>query len=438
MQRKSIRDEVLRRTEILRNESKIRIPRRSISESSPTHQNSSNSESSDNASPYFRSHMYPNECNEHRSSDSIYFSHVGRKIQRGCCLGHSEKGCIAFSGIDLESGQLLYITEWHIKYVQLESKCIANCNRTSETKCNGHSVDEIIASIEKQVSNLSQLRHKNLINYECVLCLKKKDGIIIYLVQDFVLGTSICSISAQLGWCAEGASMVAKGALDALIYLHNRGVSHSLLSESTVFMDNCGAIRVTDFALVPYLQGLIGDTKSSKGDLPALGALIESLTPTPQSEMRDFIEKCKSERILSASDLLDHPFLRPVLFNEIVKSQGPHTISDRPIPTHFHNFNAPLTTDRSRLQTEFEILQFLGKGAFGDVLKARNILDNRQYAIKRIPLSSRNRQLYKKMTREVELLSRLNHENVVRYYNSWIESACINDETEKVNFRNTL
>lgn len=26
------------------------------------------------------------------------------------------------------------------------------------------------------------------------------------------------------------------------------------------------------------------------------------------------------------------------------------------------------------------------------------------------------------MTREVELLSRLNHENVVRYYNSWIES----------------
>lgn len=64
----------------------------------------------------------------------------------------------------------------------------------------------------------------------------------------------------------------------------------------------------------------------------------------------------------------------------------------------------------------------MGQGAYGDVMKVRNVLDNREYAIKRIPLSARNKQLYKKMTREVELLSRLNHENVVRYYNSWIES----------------
>lgn len=357
---------------------------------------------------------------------------MGRKIQRGSCLGHSAKGCIAFSGIDLESGQLLYLTEWHIKYTQIESKCFASCKRNNESKCNDHSVDEIISNIEKQVSNLSQVRHKNLINYECVLCLKKKDGIIVYLVQDFVFGPSVCSISSQLGWCAEGASMVAKGALDALIFLHNKGVSHSLLSESTVFMDNCGLVRITDFALVPYLQDLIGITKCTKGDLPALGALIESLSPTPQSEMRNFIEQCKSERILSASDLLDHPFLHRVLINDPIKTKDSLSISDRPIPTHYPSFNASITVDRSRLQTEFEILNFLGKGAFGDVLKVRNKLDNRQYAIKRIPLSNRNRQLYKKMTREVELLSRLNHENVVRYYNSWIESACCSDENEKV------
>lgn len=91
-------------------------------------------------------------------------------------------------------------------------------------------------------------------------------------------------------------------------------------------------------------------------------------------------------------------------------------------------FHAPVTIARSRLQTEFEVQQFLGSGAYGDVLKVRNILDNRQYAIKRIPLPRRSRQLYKKMTREVELLSRLNHENVVRYYNSWIENSTVDDE----------
>lgn len=90
-------------------------------------------------------------------------------------------------------------------------------------------------------------------------------------------------------------------------------------------------------------------------------------------------------------------------------------------------FSIPsLPTSQSRLRTEFEVLMYLGKGAFGDVLKVRNILDNREYAIKRIPLPARSKQLYKKMTREVELLSRLNHENVVRYFNSWIES--VNEE----------
>jgi len=42
-------------------------------------------------------------------------------------------------------------------------------------------------------------------------------------------------------------------------------------------------------------------------------------------------------------------------------------------------------------------------------------LDGRSYAIKRIPLNSTKKQLTKKITREVKLLSRLNHENVVRF-----------------------
>lgn len=414
----------------MKNEAKNRKnSRRSVSESSPTHHVGSN-ENSDGLVPYFRSHMYPNECTDHRVSDTLYFSNVGRKIQKGCCLGHSQKGCVAYSGIDLESGQLLYITEWSIKYTNLEQKCIPNCpNRNMEQKCSGHSIDDFINYIERQVMNLSQLRHKNLISYECVLIMKKKDGILVYLVQDFVLGTSVCVISACLGWCAEGASMVARGTLDALIYLHNKGVSHSLLYDTTVFMDNCGIIRITDFALVPYLQELIGGQKYSIGDLPALGAVIESLIPTPPSEMRDFIGKCKSERTLSASDLLDHPFLRPVFKLEKLEEEIRNIHVKSPIMMDRSTIPTECATLRSRIQSEFEVLQFIGQGAFGDVLKVRNILDNRQYAIKRIPLSSKNRHVFKKMTREVELLSRLNHENVVRYYNSWIESANIKDDS---------
>ena len=46
--------------------------------------------------------------------------------------------------------------------------------------------------------------------------------------------------------------------------------------------------------------------------------------------------------------------------------------------------------------------------------QVKNKLDGRSYAIKRIPLNPKSKTFTKKITREVKLLSRLNHENVVR------------------------
>lgn len=74
------------------------------------------------------------------------------------------------------------------------------------------------------------------------------------------------------------------------------------------------------------------------------------------------------------------------------------------------------------------MLKWLGKGGFGDVVLVRNKLDGGVYAIKRIPLNPRSKELNKKITREAKLFSRLNHENVVRYYNSWIEATTTPDQ----------
>lgn len=441
-------DEVERRKEIYKSSEARRRgePRRSMSESNRNH---SSSESSENSFPYFRGLAYPNKCLDHRSCETLYFQRVGRQIKRGCCLGHSPKGCIAYTGLDVDNGQLLFITEWNIKYAQLEQRCAGSCFWSVETKCNGHKVEEMCSAIEKQVAQLSQLSHKNLIPYECVLCMKRKEGVQVYLAQDFVLGTSVFNISTNLGWSIDGAKMVTRGVLDALIYLHNKGVSHNHLFDSTVFMDNTGTIRCTDFSLVPNLLDLVGGQKSLKGDLPALGALVESLMPNLTFEMTDFIDKCNSDRTLSASELLEHPFLRSTTYsdekeNTGANKKGKNHVSNAVETKNKHDtlvvppfnpersvFTIPaMAASHSRLKTEFEELKYLGKGAFGDVLKVRNILDNREYAIKRIPLPARSRQLYKKMTREVELLSRLNHENVVRYFNSWIESATEADMEE--------
>ncbi|GAB1604506.1 eIF-2-alpha kinase GCN2-like [Argonauta hians] len=72
----------------------------------------------------------------------------------------------------------------------------------------------------------------------------------------------------------------------------------------------------------------------------------------------------------------------------------------------------------SRFKNEFEFNEFLGQGGFGNVMKVQNKMDRRDYAIKIIHSNVKD---FKNIMTEVRLLSGLNHENIVRYYNSWME-----------------
>lgn len=95
LQRQTLMDEVERRKEMFKTEAKRRgEPRRSMSESNPRHPSSS--ESSENSSPYYRGHIYPSKCLDHRNTDTLYFHKVGRQIQRGCCLGECQSLAIWF------------------------------------------------------------------------------------------------------------------------------------------------------------------------------------------------------------------------------------------------------------------------------------------------------------------------------------------------------
>jgi translation initiation factor 2-alpha kinase 4 len=75
----------------------------------------------------------------------------------------------------------------------------------------------------------------------------------------------------------------------------------------------------------------------------------------------------------------------------------------------------------SRYKADFEEIEFLGKGGFGEVVKARNKLDGRFYAIKKIRLDPRDNEDIRKILREVQTLSSLHHQYVVRYYTTWFE-----------------
>ena len=77
--------------------------------------------------------------------------------------------------------------------------------------------------------------------------------------------------------------------------------------------------------------------------------------------------------------------------------------------------------------------KFCGKIINFTLLQVRNKLDDRHYAIKRILLKPSQSQFNKKITREVKLLSRLNHENVVRSVGSTLLFSVLNVEQQSMN-----
>ena len=80
-------------------------------------------------------------------------------------------------------------------------------------------------------------------------------------------------------------------------------------------------------------------------------------------------------------------------------------------------------TGLSRFKNDFDEATPLGKGGFGQVLRVRNKLDGRYYAIKRIKLNRSDMENNRRYMREVIALAQVHHDRVVRYYQAWIEGA---------------
>lgn len=70
----------------------------------------------------------------------------------------------------------------------------------------------------------------------------------------------------------------------------------------------------------------------------------------------------------------------------------------------------------SKFQTDFEMLDVLGDGAYGVVLKVKKNGTDDYYAIKRV-LAAESRE---KMEREIKIKD-CKHQNIVKYYDSWFE-----------------
>ncbi|KZT06721.1 Serine/threonine-protein kinase [Laetiporus sulphureus 93-53] len=159
-----------------------------------------------------------------------------------------------------------------------------------------------------------------------------------------------------------------------------------------------------------------------------------TISPTMQQQVMSMLVQNKKHPV-SCLSLLSELQGRPrspvhtrtpaisILGNQ--RTPGPKTPTTQPFngspDTDYFRAPPPRARHASRWKEDWEELELLGRGAFGSVVKARNKIDNRIYAVKKIKL--RAMQSDSRIFREVNALSRLNHRFIVRYYTTWVETS---------------
>ncbi|KAG7664988.1 GCN2 [[Candida] subhashii] len=81
-------------------------------------------------------------------------------------------------------------------------------------------------------------------------------------------------------------------------------------------------------------------------------------------------------------------------------------------------FSSHSRRNMGRYERDFEEVGKLGKGGFGEVVKARSRMEGTFYAIKKI---KHRADKLDSLLSEVLSLARLNHQYIVRYYGTWVE-----------------
>ncbi|KAG7297751.1 hypothetical protein JYU34_018470 [Plutella xylostella] len=457
-ERQKMKDEIQKRQEILKGAGRQRLHRTSVSQPEAEGQGDApeliyyadNAMSPAKKAPKNRAANIACTC----STKGIQILRVtqknNKKIHVGKCLGHSTNGATTYLAIDADTGDFVVTRKWSL-------------NPATDFQTRNRQMN----LIEQDLKAMSRIKHPPLIPYIAMEIqqevIKRTSVQCVYIFRDFVLGTSLKDLRTKLKAFGDSDGFeavrllrhVGIGVLSALSELHSVGVLHRDVRSENVFLNDSGAVKLVGAALDVRLAEILEgenfcERQTKTQDIFSAAQLLLSIVSThePTHEVpsqlpvaaRDFFSRCLTEDEQlqwSAEQLLNHGFLKdaPAPPPSGKQHDDGYSGSEDEDKLLVQSFVQSLpSSGHSRLSAEFEVLKWLGKGAFGDVLKVKNKLDGGFYAIKRIKLNPENVQLNKKITREVKLLSRLNHENVVRYYNAWIEtmSAVLDDTTETV------
>eukprot|EP01105_Mastigella_eilhardi_P019642 TRINITY_DN4639_c0_g1_i2.p1 TRINITY_DN4639_c0_g1~~TRINITY_DN4639_c0_g1_i2.p1 ORF type:complete len:1383 (-),score=422.18 TRINITY_DN4639_c0_g1_i2:93-4241(-) len=297
-----------------------------------------------------------------------------------------------------------------------------------------------IQAMEQFINCAKDLVHPNLVKYKG---LTRVSNTVIYIIQEYVSGGSLhdLMVTREQPLTEAVLRQYCRGLVNALAFLHEHEILHEDIKLTNIMLSNDEAL-LSDYGVAGFINDLCCPKKNAhfwagkppspergrKDDVLQLGSCVLELATHGMkrpdlrdahvsSTLREFINLCTKKNPRDRPDvraLQQHPFL----------TGRDATATDATVAstTGAAAMSVVQMASASRYKTDFAELEFIGKGSYGEVVKARNNLDGRVYAIKKIRNNGSNQKLTQKILREVTTLSRLNHEHVVRYFQAWLEN----------------
>ena len=349
----------------------------------------------------------------------------------------------------------------------------------------GNDFKTAIQSLESELDALKLLRHPNLVDFLGYSLLQDSStGLCsVQILTDFTSKGSLSDLLRTVGTLnVNNVRSWTVQLLEATDFLHRHRVIHKAIHPGNVMLwvlpqQNATVVKLADFAYQHHMHALndrattmLTAAKSAywlapehaqsdsqlrnvKGDIWDLAVVLLQMVfglevlqkyPSPSAVMAGLDLSTSLEDLLrrmfapearkrpTAFELLPSEFLRnddPLIVHPSSPIDSRNTSNFFELSRHTKDRRESVafaTGKLSRYASDFVEAGRLGRGGFGEVVKARNKIDGRFYAIKRI--SHKSAAALTGILSEVMLLSRLNSPFIVRYYNAWEEFDTVQEE----------
>lgn len=119
------------------------------------------------------------------------------------------------------------------------------------------------------------------------------------------------------------------------------------------------------------------------------------------------------------------------LLNTLLIDNNIKTITNKVIENNNKNniiiYNKKNRKEEDKYSNNFIELENIGAGSYGSVFKVYHKYEKNLYAIKKVHITNELIKENIDIFREIQLFSKLNHKNIVRYYSSWLDDSNSNN-----------